>query len=73
MTTRETESTEDLRRRGNSRICDTLRHLTDIVSAIDEFDAAWSLAQERDADERAALDAAARRLAELLAGSAGDE
>ena len=70
MTTRQTESTEDLRRRGNSRICDTLRRATEIVSALDGLDAAWSLASERSIDEHAALDAARRRLAELLDGTA---
>ena len=70
MTTRQTESTDELRRLGNSHICNTLRHLTEIVSAIDNLDAAWRLSSERNVDEHAGLDAARRQLASLLDGSA---
>ena len=70
QTTSQTEATDELRRRGNSHICNTLRHLTEIVSAIDNLDSAWHLASERNIDERAALDAARRQLASLLDGSA---
>ena len=71
MATRQTESTADLRQRGNSHICKTLRHLTAIVSALDALDAAWRLASERNVDEHAGLDVARRQLASLLDGSAG--
>ena len=71
MTTRQTESTSDLRQQANDHIRNTLRHITAIVSAIDVLDSAWRLASERNVDERAALDAARRQLAELLDGSAG--
>ncbi len=70
MTFVSTESTSDIRQHANDHIRKTLAHLTTIVSAIDALDTAWHLAQERDADERAALDTARRQLAELLAGSA---
>ena len=70
MTTRQTESTGELRQRASDYLTSRLRHLTEVVSAIDALDTAWHLASERDADERAALDAARRRLAALLDGSA---
>ena len=66
MTHRPNESTAELRQQANDYLNKTLRHLTAIVSALDALDSAWHLAQERDADERAALDAAARRLSALL-------
>ena len=71
MTTRQTESTGELRQRASDYLTSRLRHLTEVVSAIDNLDTAWNLAQERDADERAALESARRQLATLLDGSAG--
>jgi hypothetical protein len=70
MTNLHDESTSELRQRANDHIRKTLKYITKIVSAIDGLDAAWHLAQERDADERAALESARRQLAELLDGSA---
>ncbi len=70
MTHRPAESTAELHQRTNDYLNKTLKHLTEVVSALDVLDTAWRLASERDADERAALDAAARRLAALLDGSA---
>ena len=66
MTNRPAESTSEIRQRANDHIRTTLKYITKIVSALDVLDSAWSLAQERDCDERAALDAAARRLSALL-------
>ena len=66
MTFVSTESTDALRQRTNDYLRSRLAHLTTIVSALDALDTAWCLAQERDSDERAALESARRRLASLL-------
>ena len=66
MTFDTTKSTQEIRQSANDHIRKTLRHITAIVSALDALDTAFHLAQERDCDERAGLDAARRQLASLL-------
>ncbi len=72
MTTSPNESTDELRRRVSNHIRKTLAQLTEIVSAADDLDTKWQLASERNIDERAALDAACRRLSSLIDGSDGE-